>query len=136
MHGGPSEAYCYEALRRARWPSGVSCPHCGEWKVTTHSKSAATPRRRYLCLACRRTFSDLTGTVFARTNLPLGRWLLCLQLLEEGSRTSELARALRVKWDTTAFMQHRLKKGLARPGLVRQLREAIRDERAPFQRSA
>lgn len=118
-----SEAWCYEMLRRVRWPNGITCPVCGRSRVTIHSKSAKTPRRRYLCLGCRRTFTDLTGTPLARTNLPLGKWFLCLQLLRHGRTTTDLARALEVKWDTAVQLQRRLGVALTRPGVIRQLRE-------------
>jgi transposase-like protein len=119
-----SEAWCYEALRRARWPTRIICPRCGEYRVTTHSKSATAPRRRYLCLVCRRTFTDLTGTPLARTNLPLATWFTCLRLMGKGKRTTDLAKELGVKWDTAAHIQRKLAMALARPGLVRRLRES------------
>ena len=128
-----SEAWCYEVLRWARWPHGITCPYCGQGHVTTHSKFA-TPRRRYLCLGCRRTFTDLTGTPFFRTNLPLGTWFLCLRLTGEGRRISELAKELGVKWDTTAHMQRRLAMALGRSELVRWLRAAVRGARSPLVR--
>ena len=102
------EVWCYVVLRKMRWPNGIICPYCGRRKVTTHSKFATTSRRRYLCLGCRKTFTDLTGTPFARTNLSLGKWFLCLRLIEEGRSTSELAKELGVKWDTAAHIQRRL----------------------------
>ncbi len=119
------EAWCYEALRRVRWPKGIICPRCGQGRVTIHSKSIRGPRRRYLCLGCRRTFTDLTGTPLARTNLPLAKWFVCLQLLHHGHTTTDLARALRVKWETAVHLQRRLGVVLARPGLIRQLRETV-----------
>lgn len=121
-----SEARCYEMLRRVRWPNGIICPFCGRSHVTTHSRFERTRRQRYLCLTCRRTFTDLTGTPLARTNLPLGTWLLCLRLIGQGRTTSELAKELGVKWDTAAQLQRRLGLALARSGFVRQLREATR----------
>lgn len=129
MRGDISEARWYEMLRRVRWPEGIACPFCGARRVTTHSKSAKAPRRRYLCLGCRRTFSDLSGTPLARTNLPLGSWFFCLRLMGQGRSTADLARDLGVKWDTAAYMQRRLVKDLSRPGLVRQLREALEKAR-------
>lgn len=128
MSAALSETWCYDVLRRLRWPNGITCPFCGRSRVTTHSRPARTPRRRYLCLGCRRTFTDLTGTPLARTNLPLRTWFLYLRLLGEGRTTSELARALGVKWDTTAYLQRRLAAVLGRQGLFRQLREAAREE--------
>ena len=124
-----SEGWCYEVLRTARWPSGIMCPRCGQARVTTHSRSAGTSWRRYLCLACRRTFTDLTGTPFARTNLPLTTWFRCLRIMGQGRSTSGLAKELQVKWDTSIQLQRRLAAALARPGLVQQLREAAREAR-------
>jgi len=119
-----SEAQCYEMLRQVRWPNGVTCPHYGRRRVITHSRSARTPRRRNLCLGCRRTFTDLTGTPFARTNLPLDTWLLCLRLMGRGRTTAEPAKKLGVKWDTTAHMRARLRGASDRARLVQQLCEA------------
>lgn len=127
MERKAGEAWCYEVLRRTRWPRGITCPFCGRSRATTHSKSPMTPRRRYLCLACRRTFTDLTGTPLARTNLPLTTWFTCLQLVGERLTTSELARTLGVKWETTVRMERRLAVALSRPGLTRQLRGTIGD---------
>ena len=121
MRAGGEEAGCYELLRRARWTNGPSCPFCQQRRVTMHTKLPGTPRQRYLCLACRRTFTDLTGTPFARTNLPLNIWFRCLQLMRGERRTSELAKALGVKWDTAASLQRRLTAALARPGWLRLL---------------
>ncbi len=122
---GFSETWCYELLRTVRWPNGIICPFCGWRRVTTHSKPAETPRRRYLCLECWRTFTDLMGTPFAHTNLPLEIWFGGLQLIGKGHTTSEVARELGVKWDTAANIERRLGAALMRPGLVRQLREAM-----------
>ncbi len=120
-----SEAWCYELLRRVRWPNGITCPFCRRSRVTTHSKFAKVPRRRYLCLGCRRTFSDLKGTPFARTNLPLGTWFRCLRLLGGGRSSVELAKEIGVKYDTAVHMERRLAEGLGSSGLLRQLREIM-----------
>lgn len=131
-----SESWCYEVLRKVRWPNGITCPYCGAKRITTHSKFDSMPRRRYLCLGCRRTFTDLSGTPLARTNLPLVPWFLCLWLIGRGRSTAELARDLGVKWDTAAHMQRRLVIGLSRPGIVRRLRETMETVRASSSKSA
>ncbi|HSB68484.1 MAG TPA: transposase [Candidatus Methylomirabilis sp.] len=125
MRHEPDEASCYVLFREVRWPNGIRCPYCERSRVTTHSKSTRTPRLRYLCLGCRRTFTDLTGTPIARTNLPLVTWFRCLRLLGRGRGTSELAKTLDVKWDTAAHMERQLALALRRPGLVQQLREIL-----------
>ena len=127
-----SETWCYEVLRRVRWPEGIACPLCLQRRVTVHSKSLRTPRRKYLCLACHRTFTDLSGTVFARSNLPLGKWFLGLSLLPQGLPTVELARVLGVKWDTARKVSRRLLVAASRPGLIKDLRAVLAGEGASF----
>jgi hypothetical protein len=73
-------------------------------------------------------FTDLSGTPLARTRLPLSSWFLYLRLLEHGHTTSELARALGVKWDTVAAVQRRIGLALGRSGLVHQLRKVAQQE--------
>lgn len=125
MTSDSTEAWCYDILRRTRWPNGVTCPYCGGYRATTHSKPETTPRRRYLCLGCRRTFGDLTGTPLARTNLPLATWVACLGRLTEPNTGGELAKQLGVKWETAVRMQRRLVIALGRPGLIRAFRDAV-----------
>lgn len=122
-----TEARCYALLRQLQWPQGIRCPRCGG-RVTTHSQFRTTPRRRYLCLGCRRTFTDLTGTPFRRTNLPLRTWILYAALREQDCSTAELAKALGVKWDTVAYMHRRLGAPARWPALVQQMREAAAQE--------
>lgn len=123
---GAQEQRCYDDLRRARWPSGVSCPRCGGRQVRLHATSVRSHRRRYRCSACARTFTDLTDTLLARTNLPLSTWWLYLRLAKQGLDTAEAARRLGVKWDTVAHMQRRLDRALTRPAdMIRQLMERL-----------
>jgi transposase-like protein len=128
MNLGFDESYCYTKLREVRWPDGIVCPLCKLGRVTTHTKFATTPRRRYLCLHCRRTFTDLTGTPFARTNLPLGTWASALRLASAGQSTSELARELGVAWDTAAHLARRIGEALTEPSLAAQFRQALENE--------
>ncbi len=129
LHAALTEEQCYAALRQLRWPAGIICPGCGGGRVTTHTNPAASPRRRYLCLACRRTFTDLTGTSFAHTKLPLRSWLLYLRLRASGCRTAELAKGLGVKWDTIAAMTRRLGGPPGRSVLAKQLYDALAPSR-------
>jgi len=125
MTARPDEAWCYEVLRRVRWPDGLRCPYCKRRWVTSHTKSAKTPRRRYLCFHCRRTFTDLTGTPLARTHLSLTTWFHAMSLLADGSNTAELARALDIKWDTASHLRRRIEGGQQPSGFIHQLSRAI-----------
>jgi transposase-like protein len=122
---GRDESWCYEVLRSLRWPDGLECPYCRRRRVTSHTKSKATPRRRYLCLHCRGTFTDLTGTPMARTHLPLTAWFRALDLVADACSTATLARSLDVKWDTAAHVRRRIGHALQPPGFMYQLRQAI-----------
>lgn len=122
-----NESWCYETLRRARWPKGPACPRCGGNRITTHSKRSGAPRRKYLCRDCRRIFTDLTGTPLARTNLPLSKWFLCLQLMGEGRKTAYLAKALGVRWDTAARLERRLSLEPGGRAFLEKLHKAARE---------
>ena len=127
MKPAADEVWCYEVLRRVRWPEGMTCPFCKANRVTPHSRFESTPRRRYLCLGCRRTFTDLTGTPLARSHVAMTTWFRCLRRIEEVGSTAELARDLGVKWDTAAHLQRRLSSALRHPGLVRRLRKVVQE---------
>lgn len=124
------ETRWFEPLRAARWPRGlVLCPRCGG-RSTVHSKTARGNRRRYLCLECRRTFSDLTGTPFAQSKLPLSTWLEGLYLVERvHATTAEMARVLGIKWDTARSMQQRIQKA-DDPGSLIDALFTLTDDRA------
>ena len=60
-----------EMLRKHRWPNGIKCPYCGSTRVVKNGKAPNKPYvQRYLCRACGKQFSDITGTPFAWTELP------------------------------------------------------------------
>ena len=93
------------ALRDRRFIRGLRCPHCDGRRI--HRWGKAHGRQRYRCLACRRTFSDLTGTPVAylkRLDL-LTRYLACMR---ECLSIRESARRLRVHPNTAFRWRHRL----------------------------
>jgi len=119
-----NDTWCIEILRRIRWPEGVRCIWCDRREVRRHSKSR-DGRQRYKCGCDPGTFTDLTGTVFARSNLPLSTWFRCLRLMGQGLSTAKMARALGVKWDTALHMRRRLGPALADCSWLHRLREIL-----------
>jgi len=73
-----TEAKCYRALYKARWPRGFRCPQCGK---RLHSRFRRDGRVYYPCRACRHPTTLISGTLFEGTKLPLTTWLLALHLL-------------------------------------------------------
>lgn len=127
---GMDEERCYELLRRCRWPSGVACVNCGSANVTVHARSPRTPRLKYLCLDCQHTFTDLSGSCFARSKLPLRVWFRAIELLPERLTPTDYARALGVKWESGQRMLRHLEKASDTPGLARDLRLALAGRKA------
>jgi len=85
-----------------RNPPCVRC-QCAQ----THRWGSFRGRQRWRCLGCRRTFSDLTGTIFFRTWEP-GAWLTFVEHLKETPTVRESARAVGINKDTALRWRHRL----------------------------
>lgn len=69
---GPPEApFPFSAFRRLRFGDRPDCPRCGSGRVQRWGSFSG--RRRFRCVACRRTFSDFTGTALAYVKR-LGAW--------------------------------------------------------------
>lgn len=73
-----TEAKCYRALYRARWPQGFRCPACHERR---RSRFRRGTQIYYQCRACRHQTTLLSGTIFQGTKLPLRTWMLAIHLL-------------------------------------------------------
>lgn len=103
-----TEARCYRALYRARWPKGFRCPACGERCRSRFRRGAQV---YYQCRACRHQTTLTSGTVFAGSKLPLRSWMLALYLLTS-SKTNlaalELMRHLGVNYKTAWRIKHKV----------------------------
>ncbi|MCF8791122.1 transposase, partial [Xanthomonas campestris] len=73
-----TEAKCYRALYKWRWPQGFRCPVCAGRVRSRFKRGAAI---YYQCSACRHQTSLMAGTMFEGTKLPLRTWMLALHLL-------------------------------------------------------
>jgi hypothetical protein len=52
-------------------------------------------------------------------------WFLCIRLVGQGRSVVEMAKELKVKWETAARIQRRLAIALSRPGLIQQLHDIL-----------
>jgi len=73
-----TEAKCYRALYRARWPQGLRCPACGDRRRSRFRRGAQV---YYQCRACQHQTTLISGTLFAASKLPLTTWLLAIYRL-------------------------------------------------------
>ena len=101
-------------LENQIWPDGPYCPHCGSFDVTKlHGKTHRPGVHQ--CNDCRQQFTCRVGTLFERSKIPLGKWLMATYLLsasKKGMSTRQLSRMLGVSVKSTWFMMHRIREGM------------------------
>lgn len=102
-----------EYLEATLWPSGPVCPHCGTINNAYVTKKPGV----YRCgeKECRNDFTVTIGTVFARSKIPLHKWLLSAFLIcssERGMSAHQLHRTIGVTYKTAWFMAYRLREAM------------------------
>lgn len=116
-----TEAKCYRALYRARWPQGFRCPECGQ---RPRSRFRREGRVYYQCRACRHQTTLISGTLFEGSKLPLTTWFLAMHLLT-ASKTNlsalELKRHLGVCYRTAWALKHKVMQAMTEREETRQL---------------
>lgn len=93
----------FERLRRQRFRVGLRCIYCGFGRVHLHGRFRH--RRRYRCMQCRRTFSDLTGTPLSYAKDPL-LWDAYAASVDDGLTLREAASRLGVSVSTVFRWRH------------------------------
>src|SRR5882724_2856021 len=102
-----TEDRCRELLRRLRWPSGVTCPRCGQPAIDLD-----TEKELYYCKDCDYQFSVTAGTIFNDSHLPLIKWFAATYLLCEarkGMSANQIKRTLGVSYKTAWYLCHRIR---------------------------
>ncbi len=89
-----TEEQCEHALEGVRWPNGFVCPRCAQ---AAHYVLRDGARKVFQCNACRHQASQIAGTVFQGTKLPLRIWFLALYLISQ-AKTGLSALALNRQW--------------------------------------
>lgn len=106
----PDEESARLFFENKRWPSGISCPHCGSCEVSECKGHKPMP---YRCKDCRKHFSVRTGTVMAEGKVPLHKWLMATYMLttaRKGIPSTQMARELGVTQKTAWFLAQRIRK--------------------------
>lgn len=108
-----TDEQCREHLEKLRWPKGLRCVECGSERVYPKPK-----RKQYECYDCKRRFSVLHGTSFAKSKIPLPTWFLAIHRFTEskkGVSANQLKRELGVTYKTAWFMVHRIRESMNEP---------------------
>jgi transposase-like protein len=110
----PDEKACEDFIIAARWPRGIFCPHCGNYKVYR-----LETQKRFKCGGCRKQFSARTGSVLAESKVTLQQWLMAAWILtshRKGFSSVQLAKTLGVTQKTAWFLAHRIREALSEKG--------------------
>src|SRR5947209_18485294 len=94
-------------LEARLWPDCPRCPVCGLGERIT-----ARAGGYYRCNQCKEDFTVRTGTIFARSHVPLHKWIYAMYLLvtaRQGISSMQLAKEIGVTQKTAWFMLHRLR---------------------------
>lgn len=116
-----TEAKCYRALYKARWPQGFRCACC---QHRSRSRFRREGRVYYQCRACRHQTTLVSGTMFENTKLPLTAWFLAMHLLT-ATKTNlsalELKRHLGVNYKAAWRLKHKIMQAMTDHEETRQL---------------
>lgn len=88
------EESLYKFIRSIRWKNGVHCPRCGSKKIRKHNGQEIC--NRYYCRDCRKTFNDLTKTIFASTKISLWKWILAIHHMSLGLSNKRIGQEIKV----------------------------------------
>ena len=117
----PDDDACKAYLAAHRWPTGVSCPRCGNVEVKEHGTIAFA----WLCNACSPAstnyrFSVIAGTIFENTKYPLRAWFRVIHMIltsKKGVAALEVHRVLGTgSYETAWSMCMRIRAGMADEG--------------------
>jgi transposase-like protein len=117
-----TEAKCYRALYKLRWPQGFRCPACDDRR---RSRFRRGKQVYYQCRTCRHQTTLTAGTLFAGSKLPLRTWMLAIHLLTS-TKTNlaalELMRHLGVNYKAAWRLKHKVMQAMAERENTRQLK--------------
>lgn len=96
-----------EAIDSIRFKDGVFCPHCGDTSIVKRG-FAANGKQRYLCKACKRTFSDTTNTTLQYTKKELNIWLKYIECMANQYSVRKSARICGISVPTSFNWRHKI----------------------------
>jgi transposase-like protein len=119
MFPAGDEDACKAYLVARRWPQGVYCPRCGNFKVFPVSSMPF----KWQCYQCAPDqgyrFSHIAGTIFENTNKPLRQWFKVVHLMttsKKGISALQIQRQLGFgSYGTAHSMCHKIRAAMIEP---------------------
>jgi len=109
-----TEEAAFEYVEARLWPTGPTCPHCGnadDKRIGRLSGKTTRPGLRK-CYECRKPFTVRMGSIFESSHLPLHLWLQIIHLMcasKKGISSRQIQRMLRCSMKTAWFLGHRIR---------------------------
>lgn len=103
-----TEAKCYRAFYRWRWPHGFRCPACNARARSRFRRAGVV---YYQCRACRHQTTLSAGALLEGTKLALRIWMQALYLLtstKTNVSTLELKRDLGINYKSAWRLKHKI----------------------------
>lgn len=124
-----SERASFELIRKIRWPKGVRCPRCN-FARNRHFPENAVPKHQ--CKRCNYKFSDITGTIFQRTKIPLSKWILAIALFKIGISALQLSKEISVVYPVAWRLMHIFRDVVDKDPLFTQLHGIVEIDETYF----
>jgi transposase-like protein len=104
----------------ARWPNGVTCPHCGNADSSRIYSIQANEMAKvrsglYECQDCHQQFTVRTGGVMESSHIPLTKWALAYRLMasaKKGISAHQMHRTIGVSYKSAWFLCHRIRESM------------------------
>ena len=120
-----NERAAFAYVEAKLWPTGATCPHCGNCDAgrITLMQGNTTRLGLHKCKECHKPFTVRQGTIFESSHLPLHLWLQIIHLMcasKKGISTNQIQRMLSCSMKTAWFLGHRIREVMT-PGSPRKL---------------
>ena len=122
----PDQQACLSHLEEVRWGDEPGCPFCHSGHVARKAEKGRLGRGN--CHACKSSFNVLSGTIFAKTQIPLQQWFVAITLVLHAKKSLsryQLGRDLALNQRSAWYMQQRIRAAMTQGArLLRGLIEA------------
>ena len=122
----PDQQACLSHLEEVRWGDAPGCPFCHSGHVARKAEKGRLGR--WNCHACKSSFNVLSGTIFAKTQIPLQQWFVAITLVLHAKKSLsryQLGRDLALNQRSAWYMQQRIRAAMTQGDrLLRGLIEA------------
>lgn len=132
-HPGTAIELCRKMIARYR----KCCARCGVIAQQEIHHTDQRGIRTYFCRACGKTFTELSGTIFYRSKVPLHRWMVAiiLWITSTGSvSAAQISRQIGVSEKTSLLMWKKMREEFSKQISIDQLCGEIEADEAWFGR--